>query len=327
MNIKEFIDELVANGLGKIEAKKKIELAIKTIRENIGADAPDEVVEKYLRAFMKRQAAAKEQPYETGIIIGIGREFDKNKKIIAANLAAYDKNPAMAIEDGLVKLVTNEDTGNDELIVLDSREYLDNAKTMKNKFFGQELRPFKSRMAYAVINGEVVILSGSFECELGKEYAIHGKRGKNVQYFNVVRGGMRLIRDVPSDELWNIVLEAASQSPDAIELGSIYEVSDGKVILTHGFIARSGYTKNTQRPYVIVAEQGVDQQVFSFIDNDSTASALMAAGDNAEIILVGRKGSMPDGAPSLNIMGAIIESDICGDADDLFGELEIVFSE
>lgn len=85
---------------------------------------------------------------KTFIVVGMSGIIDYTKKRIANAMESYHSNPDAALQSGIVKQDGNE------IVVIDTKEFFDNAQTKKNKNFGKQLTPQVARQVLALMKNE-----------------------------------------------------------------------------------------------------------------------------------------------------------------------------
>lgn len=269
---KEMVEKLVEAGMSVVDAEKHVDAVFNKVK-TIYPDKEEYVIWGIVSTLVTTHAEKIKseggQVFE-GLVIAVSDKRDIFASRKRRALAAYRKNKEQAILDGLVKI--DEATG--EPVPIDRN--------------GRPLPTVMSRDVYMIINGELKIVQGDFDCdlEIGKIYSFMGKGGKGtyIKYSNLKPFEETGV--VSPADLWETtyrVLESLGdfRALNVVSLSDLPDTYNYSVVATIGIVLEKRYTS---KGIVLIIEDFDDPTgtgVTVFADKDYDVN------EGNEIIVIG----------------------------------------
>jgi hypothetical protein len=218
-----FIKQLIDAGVPEGEAKTRIAALISKVKENMAGESVTEQNNVISIMVSNKVRELKSDKFDVLVIAAFPRE-DANEISRLSAVKKYNENPSDAIVNGLVDIVpegiANAKKAQDGryVLALDSREFLDNAKTIPNKKKGQPLS-VRMQNKYMVLAGtDIGMVYGDVRMDAGAEYTVYGKGNEKTKaiYANSALSP-RLIRRLPTEEFYKTVFDAIKESDIAMD--------------------------------------------------------------------------------------------------------------
>jgi len=336
VDIKKFVDVLVATGMDKTKATDKIKSAVAKIKKEKG-DMPDNEVEALISFAISKISSRKGERYK-GICIGYENKYDQNKqyadntltyfnseKTKAKTIIGKDSDTGYTLDGVVYGVALKEVDGVEVAVPLDMREYLNPDKTMKNQNFRKPLRSFYKRKCYFVIENELNIVTGNIDPEAGAEYYIYGKKKESggKLYINVGKSGIQKAASLSNAELWDAIYKFAETSEFAIPLEDVPTIKPNETKLTTGYIKNGGDTRTGGR-WAVINNDMYQQGQFGFSTNEDAAAVLSTTlvGNEVFALVRGMKEDPTRDTRAVSILSVIVNPESASNAE-LIGDIEI----
>ncbi len=339
MDQQKYVDELIASKYEEAEAKQIVEklfLGIDKLMVNESDDAKELVASMKIREYISLQNTEKHEV----LVLGVDDMKDANgyNKYLARE--AYKANKTRALKEGIVRLATPEDLANipklvediagDKVVILDSKKFLDDKKTMKNRKFGKPIETFERREAIVFFDGKIVRAFGKFDVKVGYVYYMFGAVNEKG-FFNVNETpAPRMLEAVDDSKLWEAAYSALTSADNAFRLASVTEMDKGKTVLTKGYIKYVG-SAGEDGKMIVISDDGVDDGVVGFSACVDVASDMENLSIGMEAIIVGRTIKVKDREnPAIRHTGitvlGVIANPMAMQYSDVLGKLnEVIF--
>lgn len=341
VDIKPYVDELVADGMDATEATDTVTKIVETIINRLGEDkATDEFITSRIK-YTINKSKGKAVGSMKCIVMGYDKGFDVNAKLRASAENLWKSNPQRAIQEGYV--LTEEIDGElkpklDEdgfPTYIDNREFVDKDGKMKNFALGKELKEYIKRTVVVLTEEDEIIRTEIYgeAPEIGKEYIVYGKKG-NDGLFRGNKRGYKFSREVNANELWKRMFDACGSCDIAQSLTDLPMLEDWTIYLTYGTVKKVAETTNGSTLMVFVDENCPDGVTgFSQTDKDAVANRQFwniqnvceRVVENAEALIVGKGRVKDDGQYTMNVLGVIqpfeaeSQGDLQAELDEIFG--------
>lgn len=340
VEVKKFVDQLIATGMDKDKAAEKVKNVIAKIKEKKG-DVPDNEVEALIGFALAKIASRKGERYK-GICIGYGGKFDQNKKYADNTLVFFNNEKTRA---RVLVTETNKDgytfenvtygaalkqvDGAEVAVPLDMRKFLDVNQKFENRGYGKPLKARYSRKCYFIVENELAIVTGNLDPIAGAEYYIYGKKKdyKGTIYISVGASGIQKSAALTNNELWDAIYKFAESSDFAMPLEDVIALEPNEVKLTSGFIKNGGDTKSGGR-WVVINNDEFQEGQFGFSSNEDAAAALSLAqvGNEVFALVQGMKADPSRDNQAVKVLSVIVNPASNANAN-LINDIEIFIEE
>jgi len=202
----EIIKSLVDAGLEMESAVNKVEKLYNTVKTLRPEDSDEKIwaiVRLKINEFIQEMKRGGIQQFE-GVLLGFTAFRDVYAGIKQSILNEYERDPAGAIADGIVRV---EEDGT--VIPIDNRSEINGEP---NPNYGKPIPTWERRDLYMVINDQFKRCYGPVkdDPEVGYIYKFFGTDRGNTISISRTRP-IRKVSDVPSEELWNIAKKHLDQ--------------------------------------------------------------------------------------------------------------------
>lgn len=278
MDTKGYVKQLVDS---KVFTKAEAEAKVKAIVERVNAIMPDETDEvkaNTVSMAIKKLTGSKLEKF-VGVCIGMGAKRDQNEFAKKKAKDIYDQNPMLAVQDGYVAIV------NGKPVYLDTREFIDAAKTMKNNNFKKALPETIQRQVFFLIDGIITRGFGNIDPQVGGEYEVFATKSKKGYLTIPKQPGIKLTKMIPPGDLYQMVYDAAGNSEFATDLGDVYDKEPGSQIISNGYVR---FTKQTSGgSMLVIDDENTPDGVVCFSDGPEVASIIDQLDIGLEAIIMG----------------------------------------
>lgn len=237
---------------------------------------------------------------------------------------AYKSNPSRAVKDGIVV------KEGDKLVAMDTRTFMDKAKTKPNKNYGKPLPTIERREGYFIIEGKIVRAFGYYDASIGHIYELFGNMGDGGILNINKTPAPRLVEALNDRDFWSQAYEVCENSELAVPLESLPEVDKNKTVIVKGVIQHVGVTAN-QSAMIVINNDEIPDGIAGFASHEGIGKEMESMGKGSEVIVIGRvlKNKPKDGGTelrtALSVMG-IIQNPQTEGFGDVLGKLdEIAF--
>lgn len=191
------VNYLIEKGYEEEKAATVVDKMIETMNKDGALDEmTQERADMLIRSAIDKHFRRSSSDFVRGIVIGFGKMYDKNSKLKETALKTYADNPEYALSEGMVRL---NEAG--EPVALHYEEFIGKDKSIKNRLYGQEIKPYNQRMIFVLVDGEVKAFSIGDTPEIGREYKIFGT--VNGRFINGVRrNGFIPMEPYTPEEIW-----------------------------------------------------------------------------------------------------------------------------
>jgi len=286
VDIKEYVDQLVKTGVTPADAEAKVKKMITIIKEKKGDNISDADITKLLKGGFARAASSTGGDKLDGVVFGYTPMWDKNKKYTENILNMYN-DPAKrqeVVSAGAVKF--EKDTlGREKMIIVDIREYIDDAKKFKNNNFGKEAKPNFSRQVYVITpEGEFVEFKGKVEPRIGGNYHINYRVFGKTKFIN----SMQQFTTLNADDQWATLSAFAEKADIAQTLDVVSGAAPYSLFVTTGFITKKGLNTKTNQYWAAFNGMSPAQIGFGSSANEEAGVAIENALIGSEVIMLVR---------------------------------------
>lgn len=319
----KYANKLMEIGYSEESAAEEIEKICNAIKQ-VMPNATEEQFDIVLRQKVSSMCIAGPRDAMVGVCVGTNDVNDMNE--IRRNMAikAYNENPRKAVQQGLV------DVRGKDVIALDTDEYLDAKKTMRNGNYGKPLPVRKQRRAWFVIDGELRSVYGDFECEIGNEYEIVGKVSKTGNISVNPPPQPKVIRTLGSiefgkenqDELWNFFNENLAGLDIAVDLEDVPSCKKSSWIVTMGDVSKISENGNGGIT-MYINDSGLSKDIACFSDGSSVRDFMSEACVGTKVMIlarVGKKVYNNEEFTNLSVVGCVSDPE-SGDIVDVMSKL------
>lgn len=317
----KYVNFLVAAEMDKDKATQMVDRIIKMINNLMPKSGVDEKDHMIMIKLREATRAGESEKFR-GLIIALDELKDQMGYLKYVAREAYKKDKQRAKAEGLVTIE------GDKIIEMDTRKFLDNAKTKPNKNLGKKLPTVMRREALLIIEGALVRAFGNFEAEVGREYDFYGfMNEKNI--LNISSSpAPKLIDSLDDKALWERASEVLGGSDMAMDLSAIPDQEKNTHVITHGTLQHVTDT-SSGGTMCFVADDEVPKGIACFSSCDSVAEEMNGLGKGSEVIIIGRvmRNRGPDGEErvAISTTGIIQDPHTAGRSDILSQLDEAVF--
>lgn len=325
LNAKEFIDLLMEgeDGMKKEEATDIVNRLIPGIKQLMPRATADQQRQVLLVKIRDLRRVGEVDKFK-GICIAVDAMKDALGYEKYKATEAYKANPARAIKDGIVV------KEGDKIVPMDTRMYMDKAKSKPNKNFGKPLPTIDRREGYFIIENKIIRAFGNYDAQIGHIYELFGNMGDG-DILNINKTpAPRLVETLGDHDFWNKTYEILENSELAVPLEQLHEMEKNKTAIVKGTIQHVG-TTSSQSVMIVLNNDEIPDGVAGFAAQDEVGKEMEAIGKGAEVIVIGRviktkpKPGETENRTALNVMGIIQNPQTEGTSDVLSKLDEIAF--
>lgn len=331
MDISKIVNTIVESGVEEKEAEKLVKGVYSKLEEGgkLEGMSDDHIIEIINIAASKRFAKVDGDEFE-GVCIGyseLNDDFGYTKWQI---IQEYKKNKLDAINRGIVRLSDEIDavTGEKIPIPIDTRQYVDKARTMENKNYGQDYPTKMIRQLYFVVDGalKTAKVNENFKVPtIGANYKVIGKL--NGKYINYI-GRMDIIEMLSAGEMWDFITDVGGEFDEFTEIEDITSDHKNKLVILTATVSRAGVSKKGN-DYVVFESAYMNDGIMGlYADKELVDAVSNSAEEGKEVVMFGRVKLFSDGGPFFSIYGLFHDpetddsSSMINDIESMFGDME-----
>lgn len=334
---KELVQLLVTAGFEEAVAKAKVK-DIKAVAKKLMPDATPEGITSIVNIKIKELASSAKNVGKFNVTcIGAGDIRDMNDYSKKLAREAYEEDPGVAIDDGIVTLK------GDKVIPLDTKEFLDKAEKYENKNFGKPLRDDPKRECAFIVDTEdedenaikVIVRSyGNVNVAQGEQYLAFGSWKGPGTYLNLRKQPAPIPKGmVATDELWDDLMALGAESDFFVNLSDVPECTKGDFVIVKGIVQHADETSNGGYMIILDDDDIASEGVVCFINSEALVNKIVDENyitKGMEAIALGKFNTYEDddGEVKCNIsaIGLLKSDDVAVDSSVMNELDEVLFS-
>ena len=329
MDISKIVNKIVASGVEEADAEKQVKNVIAKLEESGKIEGLSEarIVEIVTIAASKRFVKVTGDEF-IGVCVGYSGMEDDNGYAKWLILQDYNNDKMNAVTRGIVTMSDDVDSeGNKTPIPMDTRKYLDNARTKINPNYGEPYPTKLIRKVLFVIDGQ--LYTAKFNNDkiptIGASYKLICKI--NGKYMNYVER-MDIDEILSASEMWDFITDVGGEFDEFREIEDIDYTDKNKIVIMTATISRAGCS-NKGCNYVVFESAFMGDGIVGFYAEPRLVEAVSNSAEEGKVVvLLAKVGLSKDGMPLFNIYGMFHDPDtdnsssIISDIESMFGDME-----
>ena len=296
ISITPFVAMLTEVDIDKADAEAKVIKMVQIVQKSIPDDLETQISILQVKIKELARTIASVDKF-TGLCIAAGERADRNSYDKWIAMEAYKEDPQGAVRDGKIAIEEGKP------VVLDTREFMDNAKKIPNKRCGKPLGIQYQRESLFIIDGEPIRGFGDIDSEIGVQYNLFGKLNNGILNIKTHPAPIPQ-KTFDATELWEIFDAISKDLDNSIDVDEAMEAKTKESYIVRGIVTYVGTTGGGSTMIVINDDEGSTDGLVGFVNSDMLEKYIadVEIKQGNEVLTIGRLNeSKKDGEVSRNL--------------------------
>lgn len=233
MDVTEVVKILVDGGMEQTDAETMVVKVVSRFeKQGKKIDMTSEAFAHLLKIGSERKLKGSPGDVLYVTPLGFSGEFDDNSFLVKEIMSVYDKNPQLAVAEGMVRIETDAN-GNPKVIPYDYRATYGKDNQYTNKNFGKPVEKVMRRTNYVVYNGELKNMKFKEGLVPGVQYEVKGK-ANDSKYISAY--AVEQAEELTKEGIFDAMIALGGSVDFAYSINDLIDVDDGSFVLVRGFV-------------------------------------------------------------------------------------------